>query len=66
MKRSLITAAIVIVLLSGCSPVPPDFAKKQSVTYLRTEVTSMSTDKINANIVLQEINRDWYLLTTYC
>ena len=58
MKRSLICAATIMVFLSGCSPVPPDFSKKQSITYLRTDVTSMSTDKINANVVFQEINRD--------
>ena len=58
MKQSLICVGIIIVLLSGCSPVPPGFAKKQSVTYLRTDVTSLSTDKVNANVVFQEINRD--------
>ena len=58
MKQSLICIVIIIVILSGCSPVPPDFAKKQSVTYVRTDVTNLSTDKVNANVVFQEINRD--------
>ncbi len=58
MKQLLMCAAAIVVLLSGCSPVPPDFAKKQSIKYLRADVTSMSTDKINANLVFQEINRD--------
>jgi hypothetical protein len=58
MKRSLMCAAIITVVLLSCSPVPPDFAKKQSITYLRTDVTSISTDKVNANVVFQEINRD--------
>ena len=57
-SKKLICAATIIVLLSGCSPVPPDFAKKQSVTYVRTDVTNLSTDKVNANVVFQEINRD--------
>src|SRR5271169_2286108 len=58
MKRPFLCAVVIIVLLAGCSPVPPDFAKKQSITYLRTDVTSLSTDKVNANVVFQEINRD--------
>jgi hypothetical protein len=58
MKQVFLCAAMLLVILASCSPVPPDFAKKQSITYLRTDITNMSTDKIDANVVFQEINRD--------
>lgn len=58
MKYSLVFATILLILMESCSPVPPDFAKKQDIRYKRIDVTSISTERVNTNVVFQEINRD--------
>ena len=58
MKRSFMFVTIVLAIIDGCSPVPPDFAKKQDIRYKGTDVTSISSERVNTNVVFQETNRD--------
>ena len=58
MRHLTIAAALILVVIVGCSPVPPGFVKKQTIKYKETNVTGLSRDKVDANVVFQEINRD--------
>lgn len=45
-------------LLGTCSPVPPDFVRKQEIKYARTEIVKLAPDHVEARIILRETNHD--------
>ena len=50
--------AVILILVSGCSPIPSGFVKKQQIKYKETDITNVSSQKVDANAVFREINRD--------
>jgi hypothetical protein len=58
MKQILTIIVTSLLLIAGCSPVPPGFVKKQTIKYKQTDITGISKEKVNANVVFREINRD--------
>ncbi len=56
MKYSIIFTAIILLVIAGCMPVPSDFGKKQEIKYLRTEVTKVTKEKVDANVVFRDVN----------
>jgi LEA14-like dessication related protein len=58
MKQLLGIVTIILLLIAGCSPVPPGFVKKQTIKYKQTDITGLLKEKVNANVVFTEINRD--------
>jgi hypothetical protein len=49
---------LLLLILAGCSTVPPGFIKKQSIHYKRTDVLRVTPERVDANLVFLEINRD--------
>jgi LEA14-like dessication related protein len=47
-----------LLLVAGCSPVPPGFVKKQTIKYKQTDITGVSKEKVDADVIFREVNRD--------
>ncbi len=47
---------VISVFIAGCSSLPEGSLKKPTITYLRTEITGISLEKVKANVIFQAIN----------
>lgn len=56
MNKMLAALIVTVAIVSGCSSLPEGSLKKPELTYLRTDITGVSMDKVNANIVFSAVN----------
>ncbi len=56
MKQILAAVLFATLIISGCSGLPEGSLKKPTITYLRTEVTGVSLEKVKANVIFQAVN----------
>ncbi len=56
MKYILAAVLIASFIISGCSGLPEGSLKKPKITYLRTDVTGISLEKVTANVIFQAEN----------